>query len=97
MPRSDTNATQTRFILRVDPALKAAFTAAAQAQDKPAADVVRDFMRSYVRRSQDLSFGAEARRQSRLLAQAARDPDSDEARVQREIEAELADPAFWPD
>lgn len=38
-------------------------------------------MRAYVERQQERAFAAEARRQSRLLAQDAADPDSDEAEV----------------
>ena len=97
MPRPIQRSKETSFVLRIDSALKAAFTAATDARDRPAAEVVRAFMRSYVKRAEILSFEAEARRQSRLIAQVARDPDSDEARVMREIEAELADPAFWSD
>ena len=95
MPRTSQHRKETSFNLRIDPALKAAFTAATEADDKPAAQVVRDFMRSYVKQRERQAFEAEARRQSLLIAQAARDPNSDEAQVMREIEAELADPAFW--
>ena len=95
MPRTSQHRKETSFNLRIDPALKAAFTAATEAEDKPAAQVVRDFMRSYVKQRERQAFEAEARRQSLLIAQAARDPNSDEAQVMREIEAELADPAFW--
>ncbi len=37
--------------LRVDPALKAEFMAATEAENKPVAEVLRDFMRSYVKRA----------------------------------------------
>ena len=97
MPRTSQHPKETSFNLRIDPALKAAFTAATEAEDKPAAQVVRDFMRSYVKQGERRAFEAEARRQSLLIAQAARDPESDEAQVMREIEAELADPAIWAD
>ena len=97
MPRTSQHPKETSFNLRIDPALKAAFTAATEADDKPAAQVVRDFMRSYVKQRELRAFEAEARRQSLLIAEAARDPKSDEAQVMREIEAELADPAFWTD
>jgi hypothetical protein len=71
------------FNLRLDPALKAAFTAATQAADKPAAQVIRDFMRAYVTRRERGAFEAEAGRQSRLLAAASRNPDSAEAEEMR--------------
>ena len=56
------------FNFRVEPELKADFVAATAAEDRPAGQVLRDFMRRYVaaRRRQD--FEAEARRQSRLVA-----------------------------
>ena len=54
-------------------------------------------MRAYVQQRERRAFEAEARRQSLLLAELARDPNSDEAQVMREIEAQLTDPAFWPD
>lgn len=97
MPRTSQHPKETSFNLRIDPALKAAFTAATEAEDKPAAQVVRDFMRSYVKTRERRIFEAEARRQSLLIAERARDPNSDEAQVMREIEAELADPSFWAD
>jgi hypothetical protein len=97
MSRTGQHPKETSFNLRIDPALKAAFTAATEAEDKPAAQVVRDFMRAYVKQRERRAFETEAARQSLLIAQAARDPKSDEAEVMREIEAELADPANWAD
>lgn len=97
MPRTSQHPKETSFNLRIDPALKAAFTAATEAEDKPAAQVVRDFMRAYVKQRERQIFEAEARRQSLLIAEYARDPNSDEAQVMREIDAELADPSFWTD
>ena len=95
MPRSTRRRKETSFNLRIDPDLKAAFTAATEAEDKPAAQVVRDFMRAYVKQRERRAFEAEARRQSLLIAEAARDPNSDEASVMREIDAELEDTSLW--
>ena len=89
MPRASQYPKETSFNLRIDPALKAAFTAATEAEDKPAAQVIRDFMRAYVKRGERRAFEAEARRQSRAIAERAGDPTSDEYAVMREIEAEL--------
>ncbi len=89
MPRSSQHPKETSFNLRIDPALKAAFTAATEAEDKPAAQVVRDFMRAYVKQRERRTFEAEARRQSLAIAERARNPNSDEYAVMREIEAEL--------
>ena len=89
MPRTAQHPKDASFNLRIDPALKAAFTAATQAEDKPAAQVLRDFMRAYVKQRERREFEAEARRQSLAIAERARDPTSDEYAVMRELEAEL--------
>jgi hypothetical protein len=95
MPRTSAHPKETSFNMRIDPALKSAFTKATEAEDKPAAQIVRDFMRAYVRQSERRAFEAEAARQSREAAAVARDPDSDEYAVMREIEAELAEEGSW--
>jgi antitoxin component of RelBE/YafQ-DinJ toxin-antitoxin module len=89
MPRTSLHPKETSFNLRIDSALKAAFTAATEADDMPAAQVVRDFMRAYVKQRDRRAFEAEARRQSLEAAECARDPKSDEHDVMREIEAEF--------
>ena len=60
MSRSSEPPKEARFNLLLDPALKAAFTAAAHAADKPAAQVIREFMRAYVTRRERRAFEAEA-------------------------------------
>jgi hypothetical protein len=89
MPRSSQHPKDASFNLRIDPALKAAFTAATAAVDKPAAQVLRDFMRAYVKLRERRAFDAEARRQSLAIAERARDPAGDEHAIMREIAAEL--------
>ena len=74
---------------RVDAALKAAFAAATAAEDRPAAQVLRNFMRVYVARRERRAFAAAARRQSLAAAAVAADMHSDEAAVMRELEADL--------
>ncbi len=93
-PRTTQHPKETSFKLRIDSHLKAAFTAAAEAEGMLAADVVRDFMRAYVKQRERRAFEIEARRQSLLIAEAARDPNSDEAAVMREIGAELEGGCF---
>lgn len=51
--------------LRLDPALKADFMAAAESDNLPAAEVLRSLMRDYVEEMRKRRFIAEARRQSR--------------------------------
>ena len=46
MPRTSSDPKVEIFNFRIDPALKAAFTAATSADERPAADVLRDFMRA---------------------------------------------------
>ena len=91
MPRSSRKPKDEAFNFRVDPELKEAFAAAAGAEDKPAAQVLRDFMRAFVAAQQSRSLAAEARRQSMLVAAAAKNPHSDEAQVLRELEGGLDD------
>ena len=77
------------FNFRVDSDLKAAFTAAATADDLSAAQVLRQFMRRYVARRERRTFEGEARRQSQAAAAAALDSHSDEAAVMRELDGDL--------
>jgi hypothetical protein len=93
MPRSG-RAKADSFNFRVDPALESAFARATEAEDKPAAQVLREFMRLYVARRQRKVFEAEARRQSREAAERARNPKSDEAASLRGLEALLDQNAF---
>ncbi len=82
------------FNFRLDPDLKAAFTEAAEADHKAAAEVLRRFMRSYVEQRQRSVFETEARRQSLAIAERARDLKSDEHAAMRELDAELDSDAF---
>jgi len=94
MPRTSARPKVESFNFRVDPELKAAFTAATAKEDRPAGQVLRDFMRAYVQRQRDRATAAEARRHSRLLAERAADPGSDEAAVMRWIE-DVSDTEGW--
>lgn len=94
MPRTSVRPKVESFNFRVEPELKAAFAAAAAEEDKPAGQVLREFMRGYVAHRRDRAAVAEARRQSRLLAGCAADPDSDEAAVMRWME-EVSDTEGW--
>ncbi len=89
MARSSQHPKDATFNLRIDPDLKAAFAAATEAEDRPAAQVLRDFMRAYVKRRERRDFEVEALRQSTAIAGRARSPGTDEHTIMREIEAEL--------
>jgi predicted transcriptional regulator len=94
MPRTSTHPKAESFNLRIDPDLKAQFQAATEAEDKPAAQVLREFMRAYVERQRQRAFSSEARRQSQAIAEAAADPGSDEAATMRWID-EVSDVSGW--
>ena len=94
MPRQSQHPKEESFNFRIDPKLKAEFQTATEAEDKPAAQVLRDFMRAYVERQRERAFVAEAKRQSRVLAEHAADPLSDEAEVMRWTE-DVADIDGW--
>jgi hypothetical protein len=67
--------------LRIDAALKQEFVAEVEAEDRPAAEVLRALMRGYVAEARKRRFAAEARRQSQLIA-----ASEDEAEVMRWIQ-----------
>ena len=46
-----TNQKETGFTLRIDQALKDAFVSTAKSQDRTASQVLRDFMRDYVKKN----------------------------------------------
>ena len=94
MPRTSVRPKVESFNFRVDPELKAAFAAATAEEDRPAGQVLRDFMRGYVARRQERVLDAEAKRQSRIVAEQAADPSSDEAQVMLWIE-DVSDTEGW--
>ena len=76
---------------RVDADMKHALANMAREQDKPVGELLRELVRERVRAEKRRAFAAEARRQCEILNQAAKEPESDDAQVMREIEAGLAD------
>ena len=81
MPVTEDRAKEATLNLRVDPALKAEFASAVDAEGRPAAEVLRGLMRNYVEEARRRRFAAEARRQSQLIA-----ASKDEAEVMRWIQ-----------
>ncbi len=81
MPIAATHSKESTLNLRLDADLKEQFAAAAEAEDRPAAEVIRALMRSYVEDARRRQFAAEARRQSRLIA-----TSEDEVEVMRWIQ-----------
>jgi hypothetical protein len=87
MPRITQHPKAETFNFRIDPDLKAAFTAATEAEDRPAAQVLRDFMRAYVKRNARRGFLEEAHRQSLAIAERSRDPGTDDYESLQELDA----------
>ncbi len=81
MPGTATRGKEATLNLRLDAELKAEFSSAAEAEDRPAAQVLRSLMRRYVEGERQRRFAAEARRQSQLIA-----ASEDEAEVMRWIQ-----------
>lgn len=72
---------ETTLNLRIDSALKMEFSAIVEAEERPAAEVLRALMRDYVEEAKRRRFADEARRQSQLIA-----ASEDEAEVMRWIQ-----------
>ena len=81
MPKTSSRPRESTLNLRIDAALKAEFMQVVEAEDRPAAEVLRSFMRRYVDEARKRRFAAEARRQSQLIASS-----EDEAEVMRWIQ-----------
>ncbi len=81
MPVTEHRGKEATLNLRVDAALKAEFVSVVEAEERPAAEVLRELMRSYVEEARRRRFAAEARRQSQLVA-----ASEDEAEVMRWIQ-----------
>ena len=81
MPHAIARSKESTLNLRIDAALKQEFAAAVEAEERPAAEVLRALMRGYVEEARKRRFAAEARRQSQLIA-----ASEDEAEVMRWIQ-----------
>ncbi len=89
MPRTSTGCKTEIVTFRIDADLKAALAEIAEAESKPVGELMRELIRRRIARKHRSEFEAEARRQSLEAATAARDPNSDEAAVMRELEIDL--------
>ena len=87
MPRPGTAVKAEILTFRIDPSLKREVSRIARTEHKPVGELLRELVQERVDRKRRLAFEAEARRQSLLLAAAAQDPNSDEAAVMRELDA----------
>ena len=87
MPSAIARPRESTLNLRIDAALKQEFVAVVEAEDRPAAEVLRALMRGYVEDARKRRFATEARRQSQLIA-----ASEDEAEVMRWIQDVSAPP-----
>jgi uncharacterized membrane protein len=87
MARTNANPKADIITFRIPAALKAAFTEIARQEAKPVGELLRHLIRERVEQKERREFAAEARRQCLEAAAAARDPNSDEAAVMRELDA----------
>ncbi|HVH74127.1 MAG TPA: hypothetical protein VM755_04355 [Stellaceae bacterium] len=87
MARRSVGAEIDMVTFRVDRRLKAAIAEIAEEESKPLGELLRELVQDRVEARRRREFEVEARRQSLLLAEAARDPNSDEAAIMRELDA----------
>ncbi|HZU89673.1 MAG TPA: ribbon-helix-helix protein, CopG family [Stellaceae bacterium] len=76
---------------RIAPELKVALAEIAETEAKSIGELLRELVRQRVAEQRRREFEAEARRQSLEAAAAARNPESDEAQIMRELDANLAE------
>jgi predicted DNA-binding protein len=89
MARASTDPNTDVLTVRIPPALKAALAEIALQEEKPVGELLRELIRQRVEERERHEFEAEARRQCLEANAAAQDPNSDEAAVIRELEADL--------
>jgi hypothetical protein len=89
MARTTQEPKQEIVTFRIAPGLKAALAKIAAQERKPIGELLREMIRERVDLKRRREFEAEARRQCLEINAAAQDPNSDEAAVMRELDAEL--------
>ncbi len=97
MPPPSTRRKDDTITFRLDAASKAELTRAAAEDEVAPAELLRTLVRDHLAERGRRAFESEARRQSLAIARRARDPDSDEARVLRELEAAFDRDEFGPE
>jgi hypothetical protein len=87
MARTSSDPNTEIVTFRLPPTLKAAVAEIAAEEAKPVGELLRELIRERIKQKERQEFEAEARRQSLLIAEAAKNPNSDEAQVMRELDA----------
>jgi predicted transcriptional regulator len=91
MPRTTADPKPETMSFRIPAALKAAIAEIAERDGRPVGALLRELVSDRVKLERRRAFEAEARRQSLEIARAAQDSNSDEAAVQRELDAAFDD------
>jgi Ribbon-helix-helix protein, copG family len=91
MSRASADPKPETVTFRIPAALKAAIVELAEREAMPVGELLRELVAERLDRERRCAFEAEARRQSLELAAAAQDPNSDEAAVMRELDANFAE------
>jgi predicted DNA-binding protein len=91
MPRTTNELKADILTFRLPPTLKADLAALAEKEAKPVGEVLRELIRERIKQEERREFEAEARRACEVLNAAAQDPNSDEAQIQRELDANFDD------
>lgn len=89
MRRTVTTPNNESFTFRLDHALKAALTRSAFDRDMQPAELLRSLVRNYVTEQEYHAFELEARQQSLAIARRAKEAESDEAQIMREMNADF--------
>jgi hypothetical protein len=87
MPRTTADPKLETLSFRIPVALKAAIAEIAERDEKPLGALLRELVSDRVEKERRRAFEAEARRQSLEIAAIAADPTSDEAVLQRGLDA----------
>ena len=85
---------------RLPPALKADLAALAAKEAKPVGEVLRELIRARIKAEERREYEAEARRACEILNAAAENPNSEEAQILRELDAnfdDIARESKWED
>jgi predicted transcriptional regulator len=90
MKRLDKRDKADTVTFRLDFALKRELTQLAEHSGQSLGELLRDMARERVAQERRQAMHAEARRQSMAIAERARDPNTDEYAMMRELEAEVA-------
>lgn len=86
MPRASIDPNADTLSFRIPPALKRDLAALAEKEAKPIGELLRDLIRDRIKQEERRQFEEQVRRDCEVINAAARDPNSDEAQILRELD-----------